>query len=504
MKTETDPSLDPHRWRGLFVILLGQFCALLDVSITNVALPSIGRSLGAGSSELQWVVTGYVLAFALVPVIGGRLGDTRGRRRMFFVGLTGFVFASAVVGLSPVPFVMIVARVIQGFFGGLLGPQVSGYIQNSFAKSERGRAFGMLGAVVGVGTALGPVVGGVLIGIGGQDFGWRLVFFVNVPIGAVALLLAVRWVNRDLPVVDPKSTKLDAFGAVLLGIGLLLVLFPLVEFDQFHSGWLFLLLIPGAAFLAAFIRRERALSVPGGSPLLDVRLFRVPTFTTGVAFAIVFFCSNTGIPLLLSLYYQQGLGFSALDSGLGISAFAIGFVLGSQISGRLITRLGRPLVLAAVSLFFAATLAIGVTVHTAQAVTNPADLILRLAIPLFILGVGGGSIVTPNQTLTLMDVDPRMGGAAGGVLQTAQRVGSSIGQTVLGTLFFASVAHAAASQQIGRPATNHLAFTNALDLGLTGSLVFSGAALILGLIDFRRKREILPRGPLELGRARTS
>jgi EmrB/QacA subfamily drug resistance transporter len=489
MKAEADPTLDPHRWRGLFVILLGQFCALLDVSITNVALPSIGRSLGAGSSELQWVVTGYVLAFALVPVIGGRLGDTRGRRKMFVIGLSGFVIASAAVGLSPVPLVMIMARVIQGFFGGLLGPQVSGYIQNTFAKSERGRAFGLLGAVVGVGTALGPVVGGVLIALGGPDFGWRLVFFVNVPIGAVALLLAARWVRRDTPVADPKSTRLDAPGAVLLGVGLLLILFPLVEFDQFHSGWLFLLLLPGAAFLAAFFRRERALSVPGGSPLLDIRLFQVPTFTTGVAFAIVFFCSNTGIPLMLSLYYQQGLGFSALASGLGVSAYAVGFVVGSQVSGRLITRLGRPLVLGAVSLFFLATLLIGIVVHLTGAVTAPVDVIVPLAIPLFILGVGGGSIVTPNQTLTLMDVDPRMGGAAGGVLQTGQRVGSSIGQTTLGTLFFLSVAGVAASQQIGRPAINHLAFTNALDIGLIGSLVFSGAALILGLVDLRRKRE---------------
>jgi MFS family permease len=346
----------------------------------------------------------------------------------------------------------------------------------------------MLGGVVGVGTALGPVVGGVLIGLGGPEFGWRLVFFINVPIGAVALFLATRWVKRDTPVADRKSTSLDVPGALLLGVGLLLVLFPLVEFDQFHNGWLFLLWLPGAAVLAAFIRRERALSVPGGSPLLDVRLFRVPTFTTGVAFAVVFFCSNTGIPLMLSLYYQQGLGFSALQSGVGISAFAVGFVLGSQVAGRLVTRVGRPLVLIAVSVFFGATLAIAIVVHFAGAVTDPFDVTLRLAIPLFALGLGGGSIVTPNQTLSLMDVDPRMGGAAGGVLQTGQRVGSSVGQTVLGTIFFLSVAGVAVSPQIGHPATDHLAFARALDTGLIGSLAFSGTALLLGLIDLRRKR----------------
>lgn len=488
MNTPATPALDPRRWRGLFVMLLGQFCALLDVSVTNVALPSIGRATGAGPAELQWIVSGYVLAFALMPVIGGRLGDTRGRRRMFFIGLTGFVIASAAVGLSPAPLFMIAARVIQGLFGGLLGPQVSGYIQNNFPREERGRAFGFLGGVVGVGTALGPVIGGLLIGLGGPDFGWRLVFFINVPIGITAIILAALWVREAAPTGSAKSMRLDVPGALLLGAGILTVLFPIVEINEFHNGWLFLLLIPGAVLITTFIRREMKLSVPGGSALLDLRLFRVPSFTTGVAFAVVFFCSNTGIPLMLSLFYQEGLGFSALDSGLGITAYALGFVLGSQIAGRLVVRIGRPLVLGAVSLFFVATLAIGIVVHLSASVTSPAEVILRVALPLFVLGTAGGSIVTPNQTLTLMDVDPRMGGAAGGVLQTAQRVGSSVGQTVLGTLFFLSVAGHTASQDIGKPAAHPIAFVNALDIGLIGSLFFSGAALILGLVDLRRKR----------------
>ena len=469
-------------------MLLGQFCALLDVSVTNVALPSIGRATGAGPSELQWVVSGYVLAFALMPVIAGRLGDTRGRRRMFFIGLTGFVIASACVGLSPVPLVMIAARVVQGLFGGLLGPQVSGYIQNAFPRDERGRAFGALGGSVGVGTALGPVIGGLLIGLGGPEFGWRLVFFINVPIGITAIILAALWVREPKSTSSSASKRLDIGGALLLGGGLLSVLFPIVEINEFHSGWLFLLFIPGAVLIGAFVRREARMSVPGGSPLLDLRLFRVPTFTTGVAFAVVFFCSNTGIPLMLSLFYQEGLGFSALNSGLGITAFALGFVLGSQVAGRFVLRVGRPLVLGAVSLFFAATLAIGAVVHFSSGVTSPLDVILRLAIPLFFLGTAGGSIVTPNQTLTLLDVDPKMGGAAGGVLQTAQRVGSSIGQTVLGTIFFLLVANVTAAQTIGKPAAHPATFANALDVGLAASLVFSGSALVLGLLDLRRKR----------------
>jgi EmrB/QacA subfamily drug resistance transporter len=488
MNVPANPVLDPRRWRGLFVLLLGQFCALLDVSVTNVALPSIGRATGAGPAQLQWIVSGYILAFALMPVIAGRLGDTRGRRRIFLIGTAGFIIASAAVGLSPNPILMIVGRVVQGLFGGLLGPQVSGYIQNAFPRNERGRAFGALGGTVGIGTALGPVIGGLLIGLGGPDFGWRLVFFINVPIGLTAIILGILWVAPLKPTGDPRSMRLDVPGAILLGAGLLCVLFPVVEVNEFHNGWLFLLFLPGAALIAGFIRRELRLSRNDESPLLDLRLFRVPTFTTGVAFAVVFFCSNTGIPLILSLFYQEGLGFSALESGLGISAFAIGFVVGSQVAGRFVVRFGRPLVLGAVSLFFVSTLLIGLAVHFAGPVTAPLDIILRLALPLVLLGLAGGAIVTPNQTLTLLDVDPRMGGAAGGVLQTAQRVGSSIGQTVLGTLFFLSVASVTASKNIGKPAADPAAFGNALEVGLIGSLFFSGAALVLGLIDLRRKR----------------
>jgi EmrB/QacA subfamily drug resistance transporter len=480
--------LDPRRWRGLFVLLLGQFCALLDVSVTNVALPSIGRATGAGPAELQWVVSGYILAFALMPVIAGRLGDTRGRRRIFLVGVTGFILASIAVGLSPVPLVMIAARVIQGMFGGLLGPQVSGYIQNTFPRSERGRAFSGLGVTVGVGTALGPVIGGLLIGLGGPDFGWRLVFFINVPIGIVAVILALLWVSEPRPTVVRAITRLDIGGALLLGFAVLCVLFPIVEVNEFHSAWLFLLFLPAALLVLLFVRRESRLGREGGSPLLDLRLFRIPTFTTGVSFAVVFFCSNTGIPLVLSLYYQDGLGFTALESGLGVSAFALGSVLGATVAGRLISRLGRPLVVGAVSLFFLATLAIELVAHLSAEVTNPLEIILRLALPLFILGVAGGSIVTPNQTLTLMDVDARNGGTAGGVLQTAQRVGSATGQTVLGTLFFASVSGLTASQSITTPAAHPSDFAAALDAGLIGSLVFSGAALALGIVDLRRTR----------------
>jgi MFS family permease len=207
-----------------------------------------------------------------------------------------------------------------------------------------------------------------------------------------------------------------------------------------------------------------------------------------VFFALVFFCSNTGIPLLMSLYYQDGLGFTALESALGVTAFALGTVLGATVSGRLVSRVGRPLVVGAVSLFFLATLSISLVIHLDASVTAPVEVILRLALPVFLVGVAGGSIVTPNQTLTLADVDPRDGGTAGGVLQTAQRVGSTTGQTVLGTLFFVAIAGLATSPREGAPAPDPARFAGGLDIGLIGSLLFSGAALVLGILDLRSKR----------------
>jgi EmrB/QacA subfamily drug resistance transporter len=466
-------------------MLMGQFAALLDVSVTNVALPSIGRSTGAGASELQWMVTGYVLAFGLVPVIGGRLGDGRGRRRVFTIAVLGFVLASAAVGLAPTPEVLIAARVVQGLFGGMIGPQVSGFIQSVFPAGERGRAFGRLGLTVGAGTALGPVVAGLLIAAGGEDVGWRLVFFINVPIGIAAVLLARRWVPPDAPAAAAAG-RLDLLGAALLGAGLFGILFPIVESGQAGGAPALLLLVPAAIVLAGFIRHEARLTRADAAPLLDLRLFRVRSFVTGVVFAVVFFCSNTGIPLVLALYYQDGLGFSALQSALGVTAYAVGTVFGAPLAGRFISRVGRPLLLVAVGVFTLVTVLLGVVVHAAPDETDPTAVILRLCLPLLVLGIAGGSIVTPNQTLTLAEVDPVRGGVAGGVVQTAQRVGSSIGQTVLGTAFVLVLTGVPRAEGPGSPAADPGAFSAALTVALAVSVMFSGAALALSAIEVRR------------------
>ncbi len=218
---------DPRRWRILAVTLVIGFMALLDVTIVNVALPSIREGLDASSASVQWVVSGYALTFGLTLVAGGRLGDAYGRRRMMLIGLTGFIVTSAAVGLAPNEELMVLARLVQGVAAGLLTPQNSGLIQQLFRGPERGRAFGYFGMTVSISAGLGPILGGAIIALLGTEIGWRAIFLVNVPIGLVALVFVARLVpRRRAPSAD---TGLDLVGAALLGGAVLCVLLPTVE-----------------------------------------------------------------------------------------------------------------------------------------------------------------------------------------------------------------------------------------------------------------------------------
>jgi EmrB/QacA subfamily drug resistance transporter len=457
------------RWTALLVCCSALFMTLLDVSVTNVALPSIADSTGAGPAELQWVVSGYTLAFGLVPVLAGRLGDDHGRRLMFQVGVAGFAVTSALSGVAPTAIVLIVMRVLQGIFGGLINPQVSGLIQQMFRGHERGRAFGMLGTTVGLGTALGPVVGGVLIALGGPELGWRLVFFVNVPVGIVVLVLA----RRFLPTTPATGRhRLDVAGSLLLGAATFCVLFSAVQLETLGAPVL-LLLVPAAALLVVFYLRERLLTRQLADPLVDLRLFRQPSYTSGVLLALMFFPAQAGLPLVMALYFQRGLGYSALESALGVTAYAAGSAVAAQTAGRFVSRLGRPMVVGATLVFGAGALSMALVAGTVP-VEHAA---LALAGPLFVMGLGSGALITPNQVLTLMEVDPVVGSTAGGVLQTAQRVGLAIGQAVIGAVFFSAIT-----------GTGPAAYAHALGAAVRVALVFVVAATVVGVWEVRRGR----------------
>ncbi len=425
-----------HRWRALSVTLLVGFMTLLDVTIVNVAVPSMEKGLDASPETVQWVVSGYALTFGLTLVSGGRLGDVVGRRRMFLIGLAGFTLTSALAGAAWNGAAIVTARLLQGACAGLLTPQNTGLIQELFSGPERGRAFGYFGTTVGVSAASGPLIGGLLISAFGPEDGWRWVFYVNVPIGLVGMLLAVRLLPRQPPTGRSLGAQIDTLGALLLGLVVLGCLFPVIEAQSEPATrwWWLVLLTPVAAWL--FVRRERRQLAHQRPPLLDVRLFtRVPGFGSGILLGSVYFCGFSGIWLVMALFLQDELGYSALESGLAVMPFAIGSAVTSVIAGRLVTRFGRWVTVVGLSLVVFGFLVLAVVVP----VVTPHHVGLWAGVPLFVAGVGSGATISPNFTLTLADVPQEMGGAAGGALQTGQRVGTAVGAALIAAVYRVSI-----------------------------------------------------------------
>ena len=478
--TDTDaPELTPQerdrRWHALAVCLLAGSMTLLDVSIVNVALPSIREGLDAGNGTIQWVVAGYALAFGIVLVPAGRLGDARSRRGVFMAGVALFTVASAVCGAAQEPLWIGIARVVQGIGGGLITPQVSGFIQNLFKGPERGRAFGLFGATIGVSTAIGPVLGGLLIQLGGEDSGWRLVFYVNVPIGILLLVLARRYLPKAAR--GPKQS-LDPVGVLLFGTAMFFVLLPLVSGSQDDSlserpWWL---LGISAVLLVVFVLWERRWTARDRETLVDLSLVRVRSFVLGVGLGTFYFAGFTSIFIVLTLYLQQGLGYSALQAGASQLPFAVGSATSAFVGGRLVERLGRTLVVAGLLTIAVALIVVDLLVPHLDGAVG-----LKLAPILLLAGIGGGLVITPNITLSLSEVDPARAGAGGGLLQTAQRVGSAIGVAVVLALFFERVRSSDGD------------FADALSYSLHVTIALVLIALALGVADLvRRSRGVSP------------
>jgi EmrB/QacA subfamily drug resistance transporter len=468
-QTPDDYAPDPRRWRALAVTLVVGFMALLDVTIVNVAIPSIQRGLDASAQSVQWVVSGYALTFGLVLVAGGRLGDLLGRRRMFILGLTGFTVTSAVAGAAPTDELLVAARLLQGVAAGMLTPQNTGLIQELFRGDERARAFGWFGTTVGVSAATGPVLGGALIALFGEEEGWRVVFLVNVPIGLVAMVLAARLIPRTRPRKGALRHELDPVGALLLGFAVLCVLLPVVRAMSHPSTawWLLLPLAPVAAVL--FARWESRMIARGRSPMLDVRLVQTaPGFATGIALQTVYFAGFSGLWLVLALFFQDGLGYTPLESGLAVTPFAIGSAVTAVVAGRLVGRWGRRLTVGGLLL-----VAAGFTGLLA-AVSAPEHTALLTALPLLVAGVGSGAVISPNVTMTLSNVPPYMGGASGGAIQTGARVGSAIGAAVLVAAF--------------RITLDGAAYPEAARVAFLCAIGFVLVALALASVELRQQR----------------
>jgi EmrB/QacA subfamily drug resistance transporter len=414
----------------LAIVLSATFMQLVDISIVNTAIPSIQRELSASYAAIQLVLVCYQLAFACTLITAARLGDIYGRRRLFLIGMVGFTLASALCGAAPNPTILVLSRLLQGFMSGLMFPQVLAVIQVTFAPRERGRAFGILGAVIGLATILGPLLGGVLIQLNLAGLSWRTIFYVNLPVGIVSLAAAVRFLPESHA---PNADRLDLPGVALITAGLLLLVYPLAEGrDRGWPAWLIVMLAASVPLLVAFTAYERAKTRREDSPLVWMDLFSDRAFRVGLLLSMVFFAGLPTFFFTFTLYLQIGLGYTALGAGLTGFSFAVGSGLASSRSDKLARRLGNgalkvgtALLAVGMALVLLTVRLVGVHPHGYQFV--PA---------LLVAGMGLGFFIAPVTNIILAGIHSRAAGSASGVLSTAQQIGGAVGIAVVGVIFF--------------------------------------------------------------------
>lgn len=467
--TPSTPTVPRSAWLALAVLLAGMFMSLLDATVVNVALPSIRTSLDASESTLSWIISGYALAFGLALIPAGRIGDRIGHKWVFIAGLALFTIASVACGLAQDSAQLIVARAVQGLAGGIYLPAVTALIQLMFPGKLRGRAFAILGAVIGVSTALGPIIGGLIIEAFGTDNGWRLVFGVNLPLGVIAVIAAFILLPRA---AEGEGSGADWFGLVLLSGGLVALLVPLIQGqEEGWPLWTYLSIAGSVVLIVLFALWELRVVRRGGSPLVPPRLFTHPSFTGGVILALVYFAAFTSIFFTISLLWQAGLGHTALESGLVSIPFAIGTIIGASQSDRLAARLGRTVLVLGVGMLAAGLIAVWLILLTVPAVdlTN-----WELLGPLFVAGIGSGLFIAPNAQFIVATVDRSEAGAASGVVGTMQRIGSAIGIAVIGSVLFGNLDFTK-----GGPDAAAVAFGHSATIAMAVSAAFAVVAFAL-------------------------
>jgi EmrB/QacA subfamily drug resistance transporter len=472
-------SIVPRRsWTALIVLMVGMFMALLDTTIVNVALPTIRTNLNASEATLSWIISGYALAFGLVLIPAGRIGDKIGHKWVFFTGLALFTLASLFCGLAQNDLQLITARVVQGLAGGMFVPGVTAMIQLMFPVRVRGKAFAIMGAVIGVSTAIGPILGGLIIEAFGDENGWRLVFWVNLPIGVLALIAAAILLPGGSEGLAKAGN--DWVGLLLLSAGLVALLVPLIEGqDEGWPLWTYLTLAAGALLIVAFAFWEVRVARRDRAPLVPPHLFSHPSFTGGVVLALVYFAAFTSIFFTISILWQAGLGHTALESGIVSVPFAIGSIIGASQSDRLAKLLGRNVLVIGTALVTVGL----VWVWLVLLLVPSGDLThWELLVPLFIGGVGNGCFIAPNAQFIVATVDRSEAGAASGVIGVMQRVGSAIGIAVIGSVLFGTL-------NVTGPTSSDLAdaFTSSAAAALG---VSAGLSVVAFLLVFALPRRV--------------
>ena len=453
------------RWMALALLCMAQFVVVLDASIVNVALPTIGADLSFDQENLSWVINAYVLTFGGFLLLGGRLADLLGRRRIFIAGLVLFAVASLAGGFAESEGTLIAARAVQGLGGAMLSPAALSIITTTFKDgSERNKALGVWGAVAGSGGAAGVLLGGVLT----EYAGWEWVLWVNVPIGIAAALLAPRLILESRS--DDANRSFDIPGAVTVTGGLALLVYALVEAPD--AGWgsaeTLGMICAALVILAAFV----AIELRSAAPLVPFRIFRLRTLTGANVVGLLTGASLFSMFFFISLYMQNVLGYSAIKAGLSYLPLAVAIILAAGIASQLVTKVGFKPVMAAGMGFVAAGLA------WFSQISVDGSYLGDVLFPSLLAAVGLGFSFVPVTIAAMSGVEDREAGLASGLINTAQQVGGALGLAILSSIAFSKVGDLAAQGETG-PAALTEGYADAFMVGSGIAILGIAATLIL-------------------------
>jgi len=468
-----DPQAGGRRWLGFFAVLAALIMNLLDSTIVNVAAPSIRTGLGASYSDIEWIAAGYTLALAVGLMTGGRLGDLFGRRRMMLLGVAGFALASLACAFAPDPGVLIAARVVQGLFGAVMIPQGFGLLRDLFPPQELGKAFGALGPVIGLSTILGPVVAGTLIDADLFGTGWRMVFGINLPVAAFALIAGAKALPRGTR--GAQGVRLDGMGALLAGVAMFLLVYPLVQGrEQGWPAWMAGMAAAAVAVFGLFAAHQARRTRRGAATLVEFSVLTKRSYASGTLFTLVFFGSIVGFSLVTGLLLQLGLGYSPVHASLTMVAWAIGAFLGSGFGATMMHKLGRRILHLGLAVMAVSLLALYLVFTHAGSGLSGWDLAPELGG----YGFGMGMIFVPLFDIIMGEVRDHEVGSASAILESLQQLGASVGVAGLGTVFFGTVG---AGRHVG-------AFLTAAERVTLITIGLIGAAFVLGFLLPRSAR----------------
>lgn len=430
-KTDGDLRM-PRRWAALAILLVAAFMDLLDTSIVNVAIPSIRGDIHASYSEIQWVVAGYLLAFAVGLITGGRLGDIAGRKRVFLVGVVCFGITSLGSGLAPTPTILVAARVLQGLSASLMIPQILSFIQVTFSRQEQTRALGLYGSIAGLALLSGGLTAGVLLDV--VEWSWRSIFLINVPVCVIVTGVALAIVPESKA---SDAQRLDLGGVALVSLAIFALVFGLVEGRELGwPFWVFAMMAAAFPLFALFAYYEQQVERRSHSPLVSLTLFEHHAFSAGLPIILVLFSGIIGFFLAFTVFLQLGLGYTPIDAALTTFPSSVGLVVSSQISTKLIPRFGRRTLSAGALVMGVAMAGMILTVKDHGSDLAPWD----VRPVMFVFGLGMGLIVPSLADTIIAGLPHRHAGAASGVLNTGMQVGNAVGVAIIGVILFSVIA----------------------------------------------------------------